>query len=146
MQIRLAEFDELKKLSRLMLEIFHLKMKEKYTSEVQTSFLKEMALGSLQKRYFQDNLFYISVEDEEIKGVLELERPCHIAFLLVKEERKGIARALCSHALRKTEEEFCTVGAFKDAIEFYKKLDFQILSKKDIKSNIPYTLMAKVLY
>jgi Acetyltransferase (GNAT) domain len=145
MSIRLAEYDELKKLSQLMLEIFDLKMKEKYTSEAEASFVKEIALSSLEKRYLQDSLFYISIEDEEIKGVLELERPCHIAFLFVKEERKGIAKSLCAHALSNCKEEVCTVGAFKDAIEFYQKLDFMILSQEDSTSKLPFTLMAKIL-
>ena len=134
MQIRLAEYDELVKISQLMLEVFDLRMKDKYTLEEQTSFLNEIELNSLQKRYLQEDLFYIYIEDEEIKGVLELERPCHIAFLFVKEERKGIARGLCLHALSNSKEEMCTVGAFKDAIEFYKKLAFMILSQEDSTS------------
>jgi len=145
MLIRLAKHYELKRLSQLMLEIFNLKMKEKYTSEAKASFVKEIALSSLEKRYFQQNLFYISIEDDEIKGVLELERPCHIAFLFVKEERKGIAKSLCAHALSNSKEEVCTVGAFKDAIEFYQKLDFIILSQEDSTSKLPFTLMAKIL-
>lgn len=145
MYIRLAEYDELKKLSQLMLEIFELKMKEKYTVEAQASLLEEIALPSLQKRYLQENPFYISIEDEEIKGVLEIERPCHIAYLFVKEEKKGIAKSLCLHALSNCKEEVCTVGAFKDAVGFYKKLDFIILSQEDSTSKLPFTLMAKSL-
>lgn len=129
-----------------MLDIFDLKMKATYASEAEASFVNEIALSSLEKRYFQDSLFYISIEDEEIKGVLELEMPCHIAFLFVKDERKGIAKSLCAHAFSDCNEEVCTVGAYKDAIEFYHKLDFMILSQEESAGKLPFTLMAKVLY
>ena len=141
--IRLAEYNELKLISQLMFNIFEEKMKDRYSIQGVENFKMQIKLTSLQKRFLADNIFYIYVQDGNIKGVLELERPCHIAFLFSKEPLKGIAKSLCLSALNETHEEICTVGAFKDAIGFYEKMGFVKISEEELIHEMPFTLMAQ---
>ena len=143
MQIRLAQYEDLESIAHLMLEIFEDRMQVKYSLEGRTVFKELISLSSLQKRFLSNNLFYISTDDGFIKGALELEKPCHIAFLFVQQERRGVGKALCTFALEKSTQEICTVGAFEEAIGFYEGLGFvQVAQEKKI-NNIAYTLMAK---
>lgn len=143
--IRLAKYEELAKVSELMLDVFKKKMLSQYSAQGKKIFEKLISLSSLEKRFLSDNLFYIFIEDENIKGVLELEIPCHIAFLFVKEERKGIARKLCQKSLEQTSEEIYTVGAFASAVNFYKKIGFVEVSEERLVNGMCFTLMAKTV-
>lgn len=144
MCIRLAQFDELESISVLMLEVFQTHMQKKYSDEGQKAFIELIALSSLKKRFLSGNLFYISLDKNYIKGVLELEKPCHIAFLFVKEPGEGRGKGLCSYALEKSSQEACTVGAFEDSIGFYESLGFMKISEKRKANDMEFTLMAKV--
>ncbi|MDF1880231.1 GNAT family N-acetyltransferase [Sulfurimonas sp. MAG313] len=140
--IRLAEYDDLETISLLMLDLFHVKMSGAYTKEGRVSFLKQIETDALAQRFLQESLFYIYEIDGYIEGVIELEKSSHIAFLFSRVEKKGIARALCQEALNHCGVEVCTVGAFSEAIGFYKHLGFVILAEAKIAHGIEFTLMA----
>jgi len=141
--IRLAQYEELQSVSQLMQTIFRLKMQGQYTKEGKENFEKLIALSALEKRYLEDNLFYIYIQDEDIKGMIEIESPCHIAFLFSSIEKQGIAKALCETALERNNEDICTVGAFSDAIDFYKKIGFVKVGDENTINGMNFTLMAK---
>ena len=141
--IRLAEYNELALISQLMCELFHTKMQASYSKEGRKNFEAQIELAALQKRFLEENLFYIYIDYDDIKGVLELEKPCHIAFLFVKDERKGVGKNLCTIALENSTEEVCTVGVFEGAIGFYEKLGFIEVLEKKIFNAMEFTLMAK---
>jgi len=143
MPIRTAQYEDLEIISVLMLEVFESRMQEKYSDAGKKAFKELISLSSLQKRFLSDNLFYMSMDGALVKGVLELEKPCHIAFLFIKQERKGLGKELCSFALEKSLEEVCTVGAFEDSIGFYEHLGFSQVSKEAKVHDMAFTLMAK---
>ncbi|PHR54260.1 MAG: hypothetical protein COA44_13650 [Arcobacter sp.] len=143
--IRLGEYEDLETIAQLMLDIFEQKMQAKYTKEGQCSFKELISLNSLQKRFLSNNIFYIYTKDKDIKGVIELESPYHIAFLFSKEVHKGIGKSLCEHAFKNTKEDICTVGAFEEALGFYKKLGFIEVSETKTFHDLPFTLMARNL-
>ena len=143
--VRLAEFEDLEEISRLMIEVFSSQMQAFYNEEGGASLLRLLSLRSLQKRFLEDNRFYVYELNNKLEAVLELEHPCHIAFLFVQTPGKGIANCLCDEVLTKTKEEIATVGAFSQAIGFYTKLGFEKVSKEELVSGIPFTLMAKRL-
>lgn len=142
--IRLAEYEELQSICSLMKSVFKNKMQDYYTDEGIASFGVLVSLKSLQKRFLNNNLFYIYIKDEDIKGVIELESPCHIAFLFSALEKKGIAKDLCNFALKNNKEDICTVGAFSQSIAFYKKLGFIEVAEEKSLNGMTFTLMAKV--
>jgi len=144
MQIRLAEYKDLESISAVMLEIFESRMQEKYSDEGKKAFRELISLSSLQKRFLSENLFYISMDGTTVKGVLELEKPCHIAFLFVKQEGKGLGTKLCYEALDKSTEALCTVGAIEESIGFYEHLGFMQVAEQREVNDMSFTLMAKV--
>ncbi len=143
--IRLAEYEELAVLSRLMKDLFSSKMQESYSEEGKSSLGLQLELSALQKRFLGKSLFYLYYDNGDIKGVLEIESPRHIAFLFVKEEGRGIAKALCNRAFGNMGEGVSTVGAFGKAIGFYTAMGFEKVSEEKIFHGIPFTLMAKQL-
>jgi len=145
MSIVLAEYEDLNAIASLMQGVFEEKMQVKYSQEGRESFQELICLSALQKRFLGENLFYIKIENGFVTGVLELEKPSHIAFLFVKDTQKGVGKELCESALRECDEAICTVGAFEDSIGFYKKLGFVALDKEGISHGMPFTLMAKSL-
>ena len=140
MSIQKAEYDDLEKISLLMQKVFKNKMQVHYSEEGQISFLKEIKLRSVQKRFLQGNIFYIN---EDMTAVLELEAPCHIAFLFVQKAQQGTGKSLLEKALDETEAEVCTVGSFSKSIGFYKRLGFECVSQESVFHGLSFTLMAK---
>ena len=140
--IKKAEYMDLGLISLLMHTVFMTKMQSHYGEEGKKSFLEQIELASLQKRFLQGNVFYIS---ENMTAVLEVEAPCHIAFLFVQEEEQGFGKALLSQALKDTAQDICTVGAFEEAIGFYRKVGFKTISDEKIFHGMAFTLMAKHL-
>jgi len=141
--IRLAQYEELPKIAELMLDVFNTKMRSLYSEDGQVSFSQLISLSSLEKRFLSHNSFYIFIENEDIKAVLELEDPCHIAFLFVGDEGKGLGKSLCLKAIENTSEEVCTVGAWSAAVSFYKKLGFIEIAEEKVVNEMPFILMAK---
>jgi len=143
--IGLAKYEDLNTVSLLMQDVFEKKMKASYSSQGQECFSGLISLSAIQKRFLEGNLFYISIDDTDIKGVLEIEKPCHIAFLFIHEEGQGLGKELCSFALKESAELLCTVGAFKESIGFYKALGFVEVAKENTTQVMQFTLMAKSL-
>jgi len=143
MNIIKAEFESLLKVSELMLEVFHEKMQTDDSEVGRKNFKEQIVLSSLEKRFLNNSLFYIFEDNEGMKGVLELEHPCHISFLFVKREHEGIASALCDTALKNSDEDICTVGAFSPSIGFYKRLGFIEVAPTKIIHEMKFTLMAR---
>jgi len=143
--VRLAEFEDLEAINRLMQKVFSSQMQAFYSEEGRNSLMNLLSLRALQKRFLEDNRFYVYELQGRLEGVIELEHPCHIAFLFVQTPRKGIARRLCDEVLAKSKEEIVTVGAFSQAIGFYTKLGFKKVSQEQRVHGLPFTLMAKRL-
>jgi len=140
MSIQKAEYDDLETISLLMQNIFKKKMQTHYSEEGQSAFLEEIKLRSLQKRFLQGNIFYVN---EGMTAVLEVEAPCHIAFLFVEETQQGIGKSLLEKVLDETEADICTVGSFSQSIGFYERLGFECVSQENVFHGLSFTLMAK---
>ena len=141
--MNLAKYEQLQEVSLLMQDIFKTKMQETYSQLGQTNFLEDISLKNLQKRFLNNSKFFLHVENKIILGVLELEPPSHIAFLFVKKEGFKIATSLCKQVQESLKEDFLTVGAYSDAVGFYKKLNFIIIDTEKTNNEINFTLMAK---
>lgn len=138
--IREAKYEELEAISVLMHEVFESKMRKFYDTRAQKGFLNQISLKSLQESYNAKNIFYIN---EEMTAVLEFETYSHIAFLFSKDENRGHAKALCEYAYKHKKSDSLTVGAFANAIEFYKKIGFTQVSDEIILEGINFTIMEK---
>jgi len=138
--IREARYDELEAISVLMHEVFESKMRKFYDLEAQKGFLNQINLNSLQESYNAKNIFYIN---ENMTAVLEFETYSHIAFLFSKDENRGYAKALCEYAYEHKKSASLTVGAFANAIEFYKKIGFIEVSDEIILEGINFTIMER---
>lgn len=143
--IRLAEYEDLEGIAQLMYFVFQQKLQDSYSDKGRSNFLELISLSSLQKRFLSQSTFFISVDEDNIEAMIEIEEPCHIAFLFSKIENRGLARSLCEYALNEQEEEICTVGSVKGAIGFYKKLGFIQVGDETIAHDMSFTLMAKSL-
>jgi GNAT superfamily N-acetyltransferase len=142
-RIRTAEYEELQAVSDLMSRVFKGPMQEDYSVEARETFLHEISLSSLQKRFFDTSVFYLACDDAEIEGVLELEQPSHIAFLFALKQGQGIGKALCEKVFERTMQGFVTVGAFPKAAGFYEGLGFKKVSDENSSSHLPFVLMAR---
>jgi len=141
--IRRAEYEELQAVSDLMCSVFKGPMKEDYSLEARESFLHEISLSSLQKRFFDTSVFYLACDDTEIEGVLELEQPAHIAFLFAAKQGEGIGKSLCEKIFENPKERFVTVGAFPKAAGFYEGLGFKKVGEENTSSHLPFVLMVR---
>lgn len=143
--VQIAEYEQLESVSDLMSAVFHRSMENTYSDEGREIFLNEISLASLQKRFFDQSTFYLCCQNDEIKGVLELENPSHIAFLFVEKEGAGTGRLLCTKLFDDLQEGYVTVGAFSMAVGFYEGLGFEKVSEENSSDLMPFTLMAKRL-
>lgn len=143
--VQIAEYEQLESVSALMSAVFHRSMEDTYGDEGREVFLNEISLASLQKRFFDQSTFYLCCQNDEIKGVLELENPSHIAFLFVEKEGAGTGRLLCTKLFDDLQEGHVTVGAFSMAVGFYEGLGFEKVSEENSSDLMPFTLMAKRL-
>lgn len=143
--VQIAEYEQLESVSDLMSAVFHRSMEDTYGDEGREVFLNEISLASLQKRFFDQSTFYLCCQNDEIKGVLELENPSHIAFLFVEKEGAGTGRLLCTKLFDDLQEGHVTVGAFSMAVGFYEGLGFEKVSEENSSDLMPFTLMAKRL-
>jgi GNAT superfamily N-acetyltransferase len=141
--IRTAEYEELQAVSDLMSSIFKGCMQEDYSVEAREIFLREISVSSLQKRFFDKSVFYLSCTDTEIEGVLELEQPSHIAFLFAAKQGEGIGKSLCDKVVEDCKEGFVTVGAFPGVTGFYERLGFTKVDVKNRSSHLPFVLMVR---
>jgi len=141
--IRTAEYEELQTVSDLMSRVFKGPMQEDYSVEARETFLHEISLSSLQKRFFDKSMFYLASDDAEIEGVLELEQPSHIAFLFALKQGQGIGKALCEKVFERTMQGFVTVGAFPKAEGFYERLGFNKVGEENMSSHLPFVLMLR---
>jgi hypothetical protein len=141
--IRTAEYEELQAVSSLMTRVFNGPMQKDYSPEAREVFLREISLSSLQKRFFDKSVFYLSCTDTEIEGVLELEQPSHIAFLFTLKQGEGIGKALCEKVFESPRQGFFTVGAFPKAAGFYEGLGFKKVGEENTSSHLPFVLMLR---
>ncbi len=144
-EVLIAEYEQLGAVSDLMSAVFRRSMENTYGDEGRQVFLDEISLSSLQKRFFDQSTFYLCYQNDEIKGVLELENPSHIAFLFVAKEGEGTGTLLCTKLFEALKEGYVTVGAFSKAVSFYEGLGFKKVSEENSSDRMPFTLMAKWL-
>ena len=109
-------------------------------------FLGLLDVPKFSERLANGNKAYVSKDDEEILGLIEIRNKSHILLIFVKKEYQGqgIGRLLIGHFLENekwNEGEVVTVNAAPGSSGFYRSLGFQETDEWKRTSGIKYQPM-----
>ncbi|MBE2293475.1 MAG: GNAT family N-acetyltransferase [Phycisphaerales bacterium] len=113
-------------------------------SEQGISTFKEIALSNaFSSRMQEDNMMLVSEEGNQLNGVIELKKGCHVAMLFVdpKHQNKGVGRKLISAALNHVRTDILTVKASLSSVPAYVKYGFECKGDTAESEGLIYQLM-----
>lgn len=113
-------------------------------SEQGISTFKEIALSNaFSSRMQEDNMMLVSEEGNQLNGVIELKKGCHVAMLFVdpKHQNKGVGRKLISAALNHVRTDILTVKASLSSVPAYVKYGFECKGDAAESEGLIYQLM-----
>lgn len=115
-----------------------------YSKERNLSYINEKIYTIFSNKYKQHifnngGSIYAAYLNNEIVGVIHINNQFYIESLFIKEEykRNGIGKKLMIKVLNDFKDKDITLTSSKDALDFYKKLDFIEYNKsKEVEESI----------
>ena len=136
---------DFKAISLFMIKEFNTSIRIEYCIQGQKTFLHDITVPALKKRFKEGAHCFVYEENDEILGCVEIEDPSHVTFLFVtqRRQRKGLATQLIEHAATQINEQFLSVAALPSKQKFYEKVGFVVVDEEKTVNSIPFILMAK---
>lgn len=102
----------------------------------------------IERRYRNQNLFYLAKDEERVIGMIELKDRNHISLLFVDDEyhKKGIAKQLFQCVLERIKHDGnvvdeITVNSSPYAVDIYEKMGFYKIEEEQEKNGIRFIPM-----
>jgi len=92
-------------------------------------------------RIHSGELSYVACADTEVAGYIAFKRGNHLSMLFVRPElqRQGLGRRLLAFGFERFD--VITVNSSESAVEFYRRLGFQVVGEPFVKSGAALTPM-----
>ena len=126
MTIREMTENDLDRISAICIESFMESVAASLSEKGISTFKEIASSNAFSSRMQEDNVMLVSEEGNQLNGVIELKKGCHVAMLFVdpKCQNKGIGRKLLSAALNHVRTDILIVRASLSSVPAYIKYGF----------------------
>lgn len=146
--IRVAKFDDLDEINRLVERVFHQFVAPKYSEEGVEEFKRYIDLDVIRARFDNNHLIYLAedLDSKHIVGMLEIRNYEHISLFFVDKAYMGqnIGRKLSELAFERCVNnggKILTVNSSPNAIGIYEKLGFKATDEEQVVKGIKFVPM-----
>lgn len=147
MSIRKLTESDLEAVSALRISAFMAAVAPSLSPQGVATFTQIAAPDSFAKRMAGDNLMLVFVQENQVRGVIELKEGRHVAMLFVdpQQQSRGIGRQLVAAALAHARSEMVTVSASLTSVAAYERYGFSRAGEISESAGLVYQPMTIML-
>lgn len=147
MSIRKLTESDLEAVSALCTSAFMAAVAPSLSPQGVATFTQIAAPDSFAKRMAGDNLMLVFVQENQVRGVIELKEGGHVAMLFVdpQQQSRGIGRQLVAAALAHARSEVVTVSASLSSVAAYERYGFSRAGEISESAGLVYQPMTITL-